>query len=77
MGLKRCLYSPIASQPMVSVFSLPLFGGWEGSRAILDENVQAFLDGERGVEDDESETERENVVTGANLQEVANGTLRG
>jgi hypothetical protein len=47
----------------------------DGSRAILNKNVQAFLDGERGVEDDESETEGENVVAGADLQEVANGTL--
>jgi hypothetical protein len=46
-----------------------------GVCAILNENVQAFLDGERGVEDDESETEGEDVVAGADLQEVANGTL--
>lgn len=44
-------------------------------RAILDEDVQALFHGERGIEDDESETEGEDVVAIADLQEVANGTL--
>lgn len=69
MGLKRCLYFPIAQ----SADGLCVR---DGSHAILDEDVQAFLDGERGVEDDESETEGEDVVASADLQEVANGTLR-
>lgn len=41
----------------------------------MDENVQALFDGERGIEDDESKTEGEDVVAIADLQEVANGTL--
>lgn len=43
--------------------------------AILDENVQALLDGKPGVEDNEAKTQGENVVTSADLEEVANGTL--
>jgi len=68
MGLKRFLYIPISQ----SANGLCVH---DGSRAILNENVQALLDGERGVKDDESETEGKDVVTGADLQEVANGTL--
>ena len=47
--------------------------GWE--LAILNENIQAFFHRERGVEDDEAETQREDIVAGADLQEIANGTL--
>lgn len=44
-------------------------------RAILDENIQALLDGQGSIEDDESEAKREDVVAITDLQEVANGTL--
>lgn len=49
----------------------------EGSarRAILNEDIQTLLDGERRVKDDESEAERENVIGISGLEEVANGTL--
>jgi hypothetical protein len=50
-------------------------GGKRVRHAILDENVQALLDGKPGVEDDEAKTQGENVVTSADLEEVANGTL--
>lgn len=43
--------------------------------AILNENVQAFFHGKPGVEDDQAKTEWENVITSADLEEVANGTL--
>ena len=35
---------------------------------ILGENVQALLDGQRGIEDDESETERKDIVAGASFE---------
>lgn len=44
-------------------------------RAILNEDIQTLLDGERGVKDDEPEAERENVIGISGLEEVANGTL--
>lgn len=44
-------------------------------RAILNENIQALLDGQGSIEDDESEAKGEDVVAIADLQEVANGTL--
>lgn len=47
----------------------------EVRHAILNENVQAFLDGQPGIEDDQAKTQGENVVTSADLEEVANGTL--
>lgn len=43
---------------------------------ILDENVEAFLDGERGVENDQAEAQREHVVAGSHLKKVANGALQ-
>lgn len=50
-------------------------GGGVAKRAVLNENVQALFDGERGIEDDESEAEREHIVGVSGLEEVANGTL--
>lgn len=47
----------------------------EVRHAILDENVQALLDGQPSIEDDQAKTQREHVVTSADLEEVANGTL--
>jgi len=41
----------------------------------LNKNVQALLHRKRGVEYYEAEAQGQNIVTGANLQEVANGTL--
>lgn len=49
--------------------------GEEVRHAILNENVQAFFHGKPGVEDDQAKTEGENVITSADLEEVANGTL--
>jgi hypothetical protein len=51
-------------------------GDWDRTEhAILDEDVQALLDGKGGVEDDQSEAEGEDVVGVSRLKEVANGTL--
>jgi hypothetical protein len=47
----------------------------EVRHAILNENVQALLDGQPGIEDDQAKTQGEDVVTSADLEEVANGTL--
>jgi hypothetical protein len=41
----------------------------------LDENIQALFDREGGIEDNEAETQREDVVAVADFQEIANGTL--
>jgi hypothetical protein len=44
-------------------------------RAILNEDVQTLLDGQRRIEDDESEAERKDIVGVSGLEEVANGAL--
>jgi len=41
----------------------------------LNEDVQTLLYRKGGIEDDESETEREDIVGVSGLEEVANGTL--
>lgn len=46
-----------------------------GDDAALDEDVQALLDEEGGVEDDEAVAEREHVVAGAHFEEGADCTL--
>ena len=42
---------------------------------ILYEDVEALFDGQGGVENDETEAERKNVVTGADLEEISNCAL--
>lgn len=44
-------------------------------RAILGQDIQTLLDRQGGIEDDETKTEWEDIVAGANLEEVADGTL--
>lgn len=46
-----------------------------GSRTILNEDVQALLDEEVVVEDDQSERERQHVVAGSDLQKLADSPL--
>jgi hypothetical protein len=41
----------------------------------LNQDVETLLDGKRGIKDDESEAEGQNIVTIAGFEEVANGTL--
>ena len=52
--------------------------GW-GSGSVcltaLDENVQALLDQQRGVEDDEPVAERQDIVARSHLEEGTNRTL--
>jgi len=50
-----------------------IWGEW--THAILDENIQALFDREGGIENNEAETQREDVVAVADFQEIANGTL--
>jgi hypothetical protein len=46
-----------------------------GLLTILYKDVKTLLDGERGVEDDESEAEGENVIASADLEELSYGSL--
>jgi hypothetical protein len=46
-----------------------------GVHAILNEDIQALFHRKRRVENYETETERKDIITGADLEEVANGTL--
>lgn len=50
---------------------------WElaAQRTILDEDVQALLDEQGGVEDDQTEAERQDVVAGPDLEKGADGLL--
>ena len=43
--------------------------------AILNEDIQALFDGERGIEDDEAKAQGKHVIAVADLEEVAYGTL--
>ena len=43
--------------------------------AILNQDIQTLLDRERSIEYDEPETERKNIVAGADFEEVTDGTL--
>ena len=65
MGLRRCLYFPIVSQ------SARVHGRTSrenvAPHAILNKNVQALFDGQRGIEDDQAEAQGEDIVTGADL----------
>lgn len=47
-----------------------------GRHAVLYEDVQALLDGQRCIEHDKSETERKDIIAGTDFEEVANGTLQ-
>lgn len=47
------------------------------ARTILDQDVEALLDEEAGVKDDEAEAEGKDVVGGADLEECTNAALRG
>lgn len=44
---------------------------------ILNEDVQTLFDRERGVENDQTEAERQHIVAGADLEEIADGALFG
>jgi len=44
-------------------------------RTILDQYVQALLDKQVVVQHDETEREREDIVAGADLEKLANGSL--
>lgn len=90
MVLRRCLCRPVSGSELAWGFSHCADngileeregcrdgcgeGGVQG-RAILDQDVETLLDGERGIEDDESEAEWQHIVTIAGFEEVANGTL--
>lgn len=43
--------------------------------AILDQDIQAFLNRQRGIEDNKTETEGEDVVAVADFEEIADGAL--
>lgn len=43
--------------------------------AILYENIQAFFDGQGGVEDDQTETQRKNIVARSDFEEIADCAL--
>jgi hypothetical protein len=43
--------------------------------AILNQDIQTLLDGEGCIEYDEPETERKDIVTGADFEEVTDGIL--
>ena len=45
------------------------------ARTILDQNRQALLDQQLGVEDDQSEAQRQHVVTRPDLEEITNPLL--
>ena len=45
--------------------------------AILYENIQAFLNGQSCVEDDQTETQRENIVARSDFEEIADCALSG
>jgi hypothetical protein len=45
-------------------------------RTILDENVETLFDQEGGIKDDETVTERQDVVACAGLEEFANCSLQ-
>lgn len=53
---------------------------WSGNiklaRTILKEDIEALLDEQIGVENDQAKGERENVVTGPFLEEVPDGSLQ-
>jgi hypothetical protein len=48
-----------------------------GQLAILDQDVEALLDQQRRVEDNQAEAQREHVVARAHLEERANRSLLG
>lgn len=45
------------------------------THTVLDQDVQALFNGQRGIENDETETQREDIIAVADFEEVANGTL--
>lgn len=49
--------------------------GKRGGRTVLYQTVETLFDGKRGIEDDESEAKRQDIVGVAGLEEIANGTL--
>jgi hypothetical protein len=46
-----------------------------GKLAILNEDVQTLLDGQRRIEDNQTETERKDIITRADFEEIANCAL--
>lgn len=44
-------------------------------RTILNENVKTLFDQQSGIEDDQTVTERENVIARASLKKLANSAL--
>lgn len=63
---------PVMSMAAISAVPCIFFAG---QLTILDEDVETLLDGERGVENDQTEAQRQHVVTGSHLEKVANGAL--
>lgn len=47
------------------------------AQTVLDEDTQALLDQERGVEHNKSEAERKHIVAPPNFQKASDGTLGG
>lgn len=45
-------------------------------RTILEQDVEALFDEQVGVEEDEAERQRQDVVAGADLEKVADGFLQ-
>jgi hypothetical protein len=50
-------------------------GEGHGMRTVLDENIETLFDQEGGIKDDETVTERQDVVACAGFEEFANGSL--
>lgn len=46
-----------------------------GQRTVLYQNAKTFFDEQIGVEDDEAKGQRQDVVAGADLEEIANSSL--
>lgn len=64
---RRCLVAdPISSPPW-----------WAAPRrlTVLDQDAQALLDQQRGIEDDQSEAQGQDVVAGADFEEFSDALL--
>lgn len=56
--------------PILSALLASTIRGIKSARTILQENIQAFLHQEVGIEDDQTEGEGQDIIAGANFEEV-------
>lgn len=66
---------PVAGSALRVAFEMSTLRGKRGAQTILEENVEALLDEQVGIENDKAEGKRQHIIARPLLEEVSDGSL--